>query len=51
MFKTGDVVRLKGTNMKMTVDSIDVNYVNVVWFDREDDVNRFAFIMYNLELA
>jgi uncharacterized protein YodC (DUF2158 family) len=51
MFKPGDVVRLKSTNMKMTVDRVTETAVNVIWFDREDNVNRYWFEYQELELT
>ena len=51
MFKPGDVVRLKGTKMKMTIIIISENYVVVTWFDREDNVNRYTFLNTQLELV
>lgn len=51
MIKIGDVVRLKGTSMKMTVESLLADFAIVIWFDREDEFNRYIFSVDRLELV
>lgn len=57
--KPGDIVRLIGQPMKMTVESIidsppDIlspYCVRCIWFDREGEVNRWTFHVTKVELV
>lgn len=51
MFKPGDVVRFKGTLMRMTIDHVNGKYVTVLWFDRENVMNQATFNKKLLELC
>lgn len=51
MFKPGNVVRLIGTKMEMVVDSILADYATVMWFDREDELNKYTFHLDRLEFV
>lgn len=45
----GDVVfSLDDTEMPMTVENIEVDYVDCVWFDRDDTLQRKAFKIENI---
>ena len=51
MLKVGDVVRVKGTTMKMTVNYITSLVIETVWFDANNNLNRDSFSKETLELA
>ncbi len=53
MIKTGDVVKLKGmyNPMKMTVGKVFAEQIQVLWFDRENKLNKYFFNKDLLELA
>jgi uncharacterized protein YodC (DUF2158 family) len=39
----GDVVSLAGTKMKMTVEKIEGEFAGCLWYDRENNLNRYPF--------
>lgn len=42
-FKVGDVVQLKSGGPKMTVCLADGEYINTMWFDVHNQLNRSSF--------
>lgn len=51
MIKVGDVVRIKGTKIKMTVNYISATIAETVWFDVNGILNKDNFAKEALELA
>lgn len=49
--KIGDIVKLKSSNILMTVEFIDKQDVNVVWFDDHQNLCRATFNIANLEIV
>lgn len=52
-FKVGDVVRVRGESVRMTVESLGErsNEAGVVWFDSENQLRRTSIRMDKLEYA
>lgn len=51
MLKVGDVVRIKGTKVKMTVNHIGTLLVETVWFDENYNLFKYSFSKDALEIA
>ncbi len=48
-FKAGDVVRVKGTDVKMTIHSVSSKYITCIWFDKDNHFQRLGFATEILE--
>lgn len=44
-FKKGDIVYLKSGSPAMTIDAIEDNIANCIWFDKKQNIQIFSFAL------